>query len=268
MKKVLRVKIHQPDAHYRIPFSYRRRFTYPIPPYSTVKGFICNLLGIKNENDEKFIKLKDGLSLAIYGRYENIVKEYIWFRNLEKKSHIGKFNSPSNRIIDKTPQHPGNQIPVKIDVLHNVNLIIYIYHSSDEFLKEIVSAFKDPKERNSVIHLGRSEDWLVFEEIKMIELSENFVMKIPFFTWLPSEEFVNQDFMFFDNYKSFFDGINGNIFRLPTFYTIDGNNQRIFSEYITVKLFEGGSFRKQKFYCDNELENLPVIFANIKGKMK
>lgn len=265
MNQVLRIKIHQPDAHYRIPFSYQRRFTYPIPPYSTIKRLICNLMGIKNEVDEKFTKLKDGFLLAIYGKYENIVKEYIWFRNLRKDPHIAKFNSPANRIIDKTPQHPGGQVPIIIDVLNDVSLAIYIYHTDENFLEEIMNVFKEPKEKISIIHLGRSEDWLVFEEIKMIELSENFAIKIPFFTWLPSNKFIDNNFLF-DNYKNFYEEINGNIFKLPAFYTITKKNQRIFSKYIKVKLYEGGNFRKQKFYCDNELENLPVIFANIKGK--
>lgn len=63
MTQVLKIKIYQPDAHYRIPFSYQRRFTYPIPPYSTVKGLICNVMGIKSSEDERFKKLKQGLSL-------------------------------------------------------------------------------------------------------------------------------------------------------------------------------------------------------------
>ena len=43
----MRLVIYQPHAHYRVPFTYQRRHTYPIPPYSTVKGLICNVLGIK-----------------------------------------------------------------------------------------------------------------------------------------------------------------------------------------------------------------------------
>jgi len=41
----LRLQLYQPHAHFRIPFSYQRRHTYPIPPYSTVIGFLSNLLG-------------------------------------------------------------------------------------------------------------------------------------------------------------------------------------------------------------------------------
>ncbi len=158
MEKILKIKIYQPDAHYRVPFSYQRRFTYPIPPFSTVKGLICNLMGIRDESDELFRKMKEGLSLGIYGRYESLVKEYVWFRNLEKKSHVARFKTVKNRYIDCIPQHPGGQMPVIVDVLHNVNLIIYLYHSDTEFLKEIEVAFENPTKRYSPIHLGRAED--------------------------------------------------------------------------------------------------------------
>ncbi len=265
VKNVLKVKIYQPDAHYRVPFSYQRRFTYPIPPYSTVKGLICNLMGIRDEGDEKFVQLRDGLSMAIYGKYDNIVKEYTWFRNLSKKSHEQRFHSLKNRFIDNVPQHPGGQTPVKTDVLHNVDLLIYIHHSDDNFLKEIASFLKSPEKRTTIIHLGRAEDWLVFKEIKMIELIESNAIKIPFFTWLPSKEFVNNDFLLFSDYEDFFERINGNIFRLPMYYIIIKYNQRIFNKYITVKLFEGGSFRRQKFYCDSEEANLPIIFTDLRG---
>jgi CRISPR-associated protein Cas5, N-terminal domain len=63
--KTLRLKIYQPQAHYRVPFTYQRRHTYPIPPYSTVIGLLCNVLGIRNlEGDgepksEDYEKLKN-----------------------------------------------------------------------------------------------------------------------------------------------------------------------------------------------------------------
>ena len=263
-KRVLRIKIHQPDAHYRVPFSYQRRFTYPIPPYSTVKGLICNLMGVKDESDESFIKIRDGLSLAIYGRYESLTKEYIWFRNLSKDSHISKFHSVNNRILDNVPQHPGGQMPVTIDVLHNVNLIIYIYHPDEDFLNRIKESFEYPSNRLSVIHLGRSEDWLVFQEIKWpVILRKEYAMSIRYFTWIPDREYADNDFISEDYYE-FFDRLNANIFRLPAFYKVNDNNQRIFDKYVTVKLYEGGAFKKSKFYVDSE-ENIPIIFTKLKG---
>lgn len=264
MKQVLKVKIYQPHAHYRVPFSYQRRFTYPIPPYSTVKGLICNLLGIRNDNDDRFKKIKEGLSLAIYGRYESLVKEYIWFRNLNKKSHINKFNSVANRFIDNVPQHPGGQMPVTVDVLHNVNLIIYIYHPETDFLKQIKNAFENPETRLSTVHLGRSEDWVVFEEITYpVEINKKrAVTHIDYFTWIPIYEFANKDFID-ESYADFFNKLNGNIFRLPLFYEIYDDNQRIFNEHVTVKLYEGGSFKRQNFYLDFK-ENIPIILTKLK----
>lgn len=264
MKQVLKVKIYQPDAHYRVPFSYQRRFTYPIPPYSTVKGLICNLMGIRDDADERLKKIKEGLSLAIYGRYESLVKEYIWFRNLKEKSHINKFHTVTNRIIDNVPQHPGGQMPVTVDVLHNVSLMIYICHPDPNFLKNISDAFENPSERLSTIHLGRSEDWLVFEEIRWpVELRQESVMNIKHFTWMPEKEFADKGFID-GEYEDFFNGLSGNLFRLPTYYKITDSNQRIFNEYVTVKLYEGGSFKRRKFYVDGN-ENLPIIFSRLKG---
>jgi CRISPR-associated protein Cas5t len=263
IKKMLKIKIHQPNAHYRVPFSYQRRFTYPIPPYSTVKGLICNLMGIKDEDDERLKKIKE-LYLAIYGRYESLIKEYIWFRNLSKDSHISKFHSANNRILDNVPQHPGGQMPVTIDVLHNVSLIIYIYHPDEDFLNRIKDSFEYPSNRLSVIHLGRSEDWLVFQEIKLpVKLIKDSSMNIRYYTWIPSKEYAQEDFIN-EDYGDFFDRLNGNTFRLPTFYKITENNQRVFDEYVTVKLYEGGSFKKHEFFIDAD-ENIPIIFTKLKG---
>lgn len=263
MKQVLRIKIHQPNALYRIPFSYKRRLTYPIPPYSTVKGLICNLMGIKESDDDRFRELQR-LSLAIYGRYESLVKEYVWFRNLKKESYIDKFHTVSNRIIDKIPQSPGGQIPVVVDVLHNVDIIIYIYHADQNFLKEIKEAFEYPYRRNSTIHLGRSEDWLVLKEIKLLnELKLKSMTSIGYFTTIPELVFADRDFIVkSEKYQEFFIGLTGNLLRLPTFYVITEDNQRIFNEYITVKLYDGGSFKSTDFYVDEE-ENLPIILSKL-----
>lgn len=265
VKKVLKVKIHQPEAHYRVPFSYQRRFTYPIPPYSTVKGLICNILGIKNDNDEKFKRLKEGLSLAIYGQYESMIKEYIWFRNLAANKHK-RFYTVENRVIDKTPAHPGIQMPVIIDVLHNVNITMYIHHPNEEFLADIYNAFKNPVTRTSPLHLGRAEDWVVInpEEVNLTELTPKRVFHIKYFAWIPEENSVDENFILdMDRYKKFFEKVNGNVFKLPTFYEINSENQRVFNEYVKVKLYEGGSFEGFEFYID-EHEEIPVIFCKLK----
>ncbi|MFN3406798.1 MAG: type I-B CRISPR-associated protein Cas5b [Caldimicrobium sp.] len=267
--KILRVKIYQPEAHYRIPYSYQRRLTYPIPPYSTVKGLICNLLGIDNE--EKFKNLKNGLSLAIYGRYESLVKEYIWFRNLKKSSHTDKFGSVKNRSINGIIQHPGGQAPVKIDVLYNVDLIIYIYHKDVSKLEEIKRAFESPAHRLSSLHLGRAEDWIVIKEVKVFEPKKGKVRIIKdYCTWVPKPEYVFYNLLgnsgeLREGYEGFYKNLNANIFRIGLYYKIV-QGERIFDEFVETKLYEGQGFRPFNFYLDPDSnENLPLFFYTPAG---
>jgi len=272
--KLLKLKIYQPTAHYRIPFTFARRHTYPIPPYSTVIGLICNVLGIENQKDGSFEKLKNGLSLAIYGKYESLTREYVWFRGLNKEAHNERFGFPENRIIDQIPEHPGGQIPTRIDVLENVRLLIYIKHEDENFLKEIEGAFKNPKERNCPIHLGRAEDLVVFEEIpKILDIKEE---KKPLygklknydFTWLVDPERGEEhldDSLKNDDYQKFFKKIQGSYHLITSFYEIKENIRNF--KYVPVKLFEGGSFpfdfgEPFEFIFDDE-EDIPLFFAKM-----
>lgn len=94
--KILRLKIYQPQAHYRIPFTYQRRHTYPIPPYSTVIGFLINLLGINNQNSNDYQNGIANLKISIAGKFKSKSTEMIWFRNLSKDAHNSRFGHTQN----------------------------------------------------------------------------------------------------------------------------------------------------------------------------
>ena len=261
--KILKLKIYQPEVHYRIPYSYQRRFTYPIPPFSTVKGFLCNILGIKSNIDKDFVKMMSGLSIGIYGSYESFTKEYIWFRNLSKEWHNKRFGISTNRIIDGEPQHPGGQMPVKIDTLLNVNLMIYVYHPEYSFLAKIKRELENPKDRNSPLHLGRAEDWVVIKDVGFLEnLNTDEIWRLDFFSWVPSADYLDRNFTISD-YCKFFDSIQGIRMMVPVYYDIV-EGQRIFTRYVEAKLFEGGTFNPIRCYVDNE-ENIPLILTRLGG---
>jgi len=292
--KVLKLKIFQPTAHYRIPFTFARRHTYPIPPYSTIIGLLCNFLGIENQEDEKFGQLKNGLALAIYGRYEYLNREYVWLRTLNKDSHNERFRYPENRIIDQMPEHPGAQIPARIDVLENVNLLIYIKHEDEKFLEKMKNAFENPEQRIYPLHLGRAEDLIVFGDVlsqnkiakengtknsvifKGIEIVEVNKEKKPLygklenydFTWLVDpergEKYLDESLKC-ENYKEFFKKTQGSYHLITSFYKIV-EEIRVF-EYVPVKLFEGGSFpfhfgKPFEFIIDDK-ENIPLFFSKM-----
>lgn len=279
--KVLRLKLYQPHAHYRVPFTFARRHTYPIPPYSTVIGLICNVLGIRNHSDRNFKTLRSGLSLAIYGNFESVIREYIWFRNLKIDFHISRFGFLENRKVQDISEHPGGQMPTRIDVLENVKLLIYIYHPEEHILKTLKNAFIDPINRIYPLHLGRGEDWIVFdgkydEAVKIIEINsskkEPFYGKFEFYTWIPDPEqgmeFIDENFYEKDRYIKFYRKVKGSSHLITSFYELK-NGVREFIK-IPVKLFEQGDFpfdfgKPFKFIKDKEF-NIPLFFCKISGK--
>lgn len=262
--KVLKIKIYQPSAHFRVPFTYQRRHTYPIPPYSTVIGFLCNILGIKNERgagepcEEKncscdYHKLKK-IKISICGSFDCKTTEYMWFRNLEKRSHISRFGSIENRYVGGHIEHIGGQQPVLIDILNEVNLSIYLYHEDKKFLEKIKKSIENPQNRIYPLHLGRAEDWIVIKELDdEVELKINDIEgNYNLFFWIPEKFFKTNEI------KIDFKRVKGLLHTLPTFYKIiDGT--RGFC-YTRVKLNDGDLGEIKTFY--DEIENLPVFFAD------
>lgn len=265
---LLKIKIYQPQAHYRIPFSYQRRLTYPLPPYSTVLGLIANVLGIRNLPGQEepcikencncdYHKLK-GLKISICGSFKAKTTEYIWFRNLAKESHVERFRAVNNRYVAGHIEHIGGQIPCFTDILNEVNIIIYLYHEDVYFLEKIKYSFEKGNSRISPLHLGRSEDWIVIKEFDFIDniVIEELNGDYNNFFWIPEKLFnkgVDLDFKF--------EKIYGLIYNLTTFYKIKDGARNF--EYIRVKLSDGNFGDILSFY--DPKENLPFFLADLGG---
>ncbi len=258
--EVLRIKIYQPQAHYRIPFTYQRRHTYPIPPYSTVIGLLCNLLGIRNYEgtgepieDENYRKLKN-LKISICGKFESKSTEYTWFRNLSAKAHNKRFVVPENRYVGGQIEHIGGQSPVRIDILNDVYLWIYLYHEDREFLEHIELSLENPSNRIGPIHLGRAEDWIVIDGIDFVNVDmDDACGDFEVFVWVPEN-------IYLPNGASFdFNNFGGLIYNIPTFYRLGGSGAREFN-YERVKLSDG-LLQGISFYYDTE-EDKPIFLLN------
>jgi CRISPR-associated protein Cas5t len=265
---ILRLRIYQPQAHYRVPFTYQRRHTYPIPPYSTVIGFLCNVLGIDDQEKEEFKQLRK-IKISIAGRFESKTTEYIWFRNLAKSAHVDRFGTVENRSVGGHIEHIGGQSPVSIDVLNEVRLVIHLAHEDKSFLDNIRSSLGNPVHRLEVLHLGRAEDWIVIEELA--ESRELAVKRedgdYKHFFWIPEKMYSPQSGDGVIDFKHF----EGLLYRLPTFWTVEGyaetrnrHGRRIF-EYMTVKLSDGLFTRKQ-LPLDKEC-NIPIFLADLGGRL-
>lgn len=263
--ETLRLKIYQPQAHYRIPFTYQRRHTYPIPPYSTVKGFLCNTLGIRrgieridsDEDDEDILKLKKlkEIKISICGNFKSKSSEYTWFRNLNKDAHEERFGYPENRKISSSVQHPGGQMPVIMDILNEVLIIIHFYHTEREFLETIKKSFyENISNRGTPLHLGRAEDIVVILDLEFtnvhLEEVEGFFDK---FFWIPEKTYIDNNCIFD------FNKIGGLLYNLPTFYSIVDGRRNF--EYTKVKL-NNGDLGGIKIFFDKK-ENLPIFLFEL-----
>jgi CRISPR-associated protein Cas5t len=274
---VLRLKIYQPQAHYRVPFTFQRRLTYPIPPYSTIIGFLCNACGIDDQTKEydgnigqkiKLYEIIKNLKISIAGRFETKTTEMIWFRNLSKKAHQDTYGDISNREKNGQVGHIGGQSPMDIDVLENVELIIHLYHSDKNKLKFLKELIETPNHRLQVLHIGRAEDLIVFWEIMLLE-DDKLEFKrqdgnYPYFFWIPERIYNPKN----DNIDwKFFDGM---LYILTTSSYIENyenhynhTGKRVYQR-IKAKLNEGKIINSSCLF-DTEL-NIPIFLGELNGK--
>jgi CRISPR-associated protein Cas5t len=268
---ILRIRIYQPQAHYRVPFTYQRRHTYPLPPYSTVIGFLCNVLGIDDQEKEEFKQLRK-IKISIAGRFESKTTEYIWFRNLAKSAHVDRFGTVENRSVGGHIEHIGGQSPILIDVLNEVRLVIHLIHEDKRFLETLRSSLENPVRRLEILHLGRAEDWIVMEELSDVLKLCQFSVKredanFEHFFWVPERMRLPES----GDGATPFDQFEGLRYCLPTFWTVEDHaetrnrhGRRIF-EYITAKLSDG-LFTRKRFLFD-EACRLPIFLADFEAAL-
>ncbi|MBX6361958.1 MAG: type I-B CRISPR-associated protein Cas5, partial [Acidobacterium ailaaui] len=174
---VLFIQLYLPTAHFRIPFTYQRRHTYPIPPYSTIIGFLCNLLGIDDRNKTFYYKELNNtniydelkkLKISISGNFESKITEMIWFRNLSIKNHEGRFGSIHNRYVNGHIEHIGGQSPVYLDTLNNFTLNLHFYHENPSVLSYIHQNLENPQSKLETLHIGRAEDIFIIQKLEFV----------------------------------------------------------------------------------------------------
>lgn len=275
--EILKIKIYQPQAHYRIPFSFSRRHTHALPPYSTFVGFFCNLLGIWNQNDEIYSNGISKLKIAVSGKFDIKLTEYIWFRNLSEESHKKKFGYISNRFNNGHIEHIGGQSPIKIDILNNVYLNLYLAHSEESFLGIIKDNLVNPVNRLEVLHIGRAEDWIVLiDEPKLLKAEEiSFERRdadYKHFFWIPEKFYIKQsdepNMKFYGSFENF----NGLLHNLQTTSRAEGfeesfnrNAPRRF-KYVKAKLNDGILYNQEMLLDKSDAsEILPIFLTNLDG---
>lgn len=277
---MLKLEISMPNAHFRIIHSSEPQKTYPVPPYSTIVGFLANILGDKEQIE---VMLEGDLVLGILSRYDYVTREYTWLRNLLPSTHTSRYGSLNNRAWQEVSEHIGGQSPVSIEVLNDVHLVLYIYHSDYALLETLQQNIAAPEKWYSHLHLGRSEDWAIVNSASMISL---IVSNNPadlrnssrYFQWMPEPasafgigSYVNEM-----HYKELYQKIQGPATLVTSIYELirvpyqggKGGIIRNF-EHVPTRLFCSSipflsDFSLPAVFADPEL-NVPIYMANITG---
>lgn len=163
--RVLRLKLFQETACYTKPFSNKVGETYPLPPYSTVKGMIHQALQATELLPLRF---------SVQGNYETKMIDY-------RKSYMVKKKSVSMPIIfdglavEAPVQSNMTSIPLYTHMLFNVSLVIHIA-GEEKLLQQIHDTLM-----NLDIHLslGRHEDLVRIDEVEFVSLEECEEFKSP-----------------------------------------------------------------------------------------
>lgn len=156
--KIIRLKLYQNLANYKIPTSFQLKETYPLPPYSTVIGMIHKACGFSEYQDMDisiggtyFSKVND-----LYTRYEFACATYEEGRHqlytLKDNKKIGISKGVST-----------------VECLVDVNLIIHIKPKDEDLLDIVYNKLLKP---NIYLSLGRHEDIAKIESVEVVNLVE------------------------------------------------------------------------------------------------
>ncbi len=221
---VLKLQISAPNAHFRVVHSSEPQKTYPVPPYSTIIGFLSNILG-----DKEYIEsmLNGDLALGILSKYNYITREYTWLRNLHPAAHIKRFGSQGNRFWSEVSEHAGGQSPVSIEVLNDVHLALYIYHPNSALLEMLQKNIVCPEKWYSHLHLGRAEDWAAVNSVSVISLilsnsPADLRNSSQYYQWMPEPAFTFGigDYINEKHYKELYHKIQGPAMLVTSIYNL------------------------------------------------
>ena len=201
------MKLFQETACYKKPFAFKVAETYPLPPYSTVIGMLHKIL--KADSGEYY-----DMNLSIQGEYESIFNNY---------QNLYKYKGKDSVTL----------MPMNVHQLLNVNIILHI-KAEDAILEKIYNNVVNGIESFT---LGRNEDLVRVDEIKMVEFKEASSVYVKKSAYIPNyltDEFVH--------------GIN---YRLNSKYVIKNDLRQW--EKINVKYIDGNANEQvENVYVDED----------------
>ena len=224
--KLLRIKGLQENVCYRKPFMLKVYETYPLTPFSTIKGMLHTLLDATS-----YIPF----DISIQGDYEATYVDYqTHYLQKERSERILLLNTDGLDVaVPKFPSKMLTQMPLYVHTLYKLELVFHI-HAEDAVLSELyerLGKFTAP------LHLGRSEDLFRLDSVEFVDAELNDV-----------EDTLHTQFVPIHEETLHYQG-DLPIYRLPTHYTIK-ENRRIWT-YALTKLVPAHSIHDD-VYVDKD----------------
>ena len=228
--KAIRIKIKQNMCNYREATSFQQSESYPLPPYSTVIGMIHNACGYTEYKPMK---------VSVQGKYNSSVKnlQYIYTFAPEKIEN----NRPYDVVTETTGVY---KTPQNKELLSDVELILHIVPEDQSLIDNTYNSILYPRE---YLSLGRREDLITIEELKIVEIKEieeivniqsKYLHYIPF-------EYLNKDLRI------------GTIFELNKNYEKIKISNKTYRKFTKVKSLLSSSIQVNKYFLD---ENNIILF--------
>lgn len=153
--QAIKVKIKQQTATFRKPTARVYQETYPLPPFSTVVGFLHKIAGFTEYHEMK---------LSIQGSFQSKTID------LATQHFLTSSNTAKNNTTLFASGGGVTKGIANIELLINLETIIHIVPEDTNDLQIIYTSLKHPDVYPA---LGRYEDLAVISDVEMVELIED-----------------------------------------------------------------------------------------------
>lgn len=161
MNKVLKLKLFQQTACYRKPSSFKVGETYPLPPYSTVKGMLHKWM-----NANCLIPME----ISIQGKYKSMIIDYSNRVFYKKKTDFLPLNINGQKIIYTDTINTNNSafthMPLPIHLLFDINLVIHV-RANGNVIDSIIEGIET---MGYCPTLGRNEDIVRIDSYEVVDI--------------------------------------------------------------------------------------------------
>lgn len=157
--EALKLVLYQETACYKKPGAFKVGESYPLPPYSTVKGFLHQLMEAKCYYP---------MSISIQGSFDTRMTDY------QRHYFVKKLDTGALPLVMdglamqlETNEKDMTTMPIYMHLLYHVNLVIHV-HAAENVLDRIENGLRSCQP----IALGRWEDLVRIDQCKRVSLHE------------------------------------------------------------------------------------------------